>query len=289
MPRSSTPVGGPIPARAGIGLRPPHNRQLLSEHPEIGWLEAHSENYFGAGGAPLLYLEQLRECYPLSLHGVGLSLGSTDPLSQAHLDRLRALINRVQPALVSEHLSWSSVGGIYFNDLLPLPYTEEALGHFSDRVSATQEQLGRTILIENPSSYLRFEHSTIPEPEFLIEVARRSGCSLLLDVNNVYVSAVNHGFSATDYLEAIPVHLVAEMHLAGHSARQLDGRWILIDDHGSRVSEPVWDLYRRALQRFPGVPTLIEWDSEIPALSVLLQEAEQAERLRGELSDAVAA
>jgi uncharacterized protein (UPF0276 family) len=270
---------GPIPAHAGIGLRGPHVRDLIERQPALGWLEVHSENYFGAGGAPLRYLEHIRADYPLSLHGVGLSLGSADPLNRAHLERLRALCERFQPGLVSEHLSWGSIDGLYLNDLLPLPYTEEALDHFCLRVTQTQEFLGQQILIENPSSYLRYRHSTIPEHEFLVAVARRSGCGILLDVNNVYVSACNHGFDAEDYLQALPRALVEEVHLAGHAVKRHQRRDILIDDHGSRVREPVWGLFRQAIRRFGRVPALIEWDTDIPPLEILLDEAARAEAI----------
>jgi uncharacterized protein (UPF0276 family) len=278
----------PIPASAGIGLRGPHYRELADRLPTVGWLEAHSENFFGEGGAPHRYLEALRRDYPLSLHGVGLSLGSVDPLDTRHLQRLQALVTRYQPALISEHLSWSSANGLFSNDLLPLPYTEEALDHFSDRVARTQEALGRQILIENPSSYLRYDHSTIDEWTFLVAVAERGGCGLLLDVNNVYVSAENHDYDAREYLDAIPRERVGEIHLAGHAVNRYGDRTILIDDHGGPVAEPVWALFEYALQRFAGIPTLIEWDSNIPELDVLLAEAGKAQRLM-ERADAVAA
>ncbi len=287
--RSQLAPASPIPAGAGIGLRAPHYREVVEQTPGVAWLEAHSENYFGDGGSPLAYLEAIRERYPLSLHGVGLSLGSTDPINRHHLRRLKALVDRFQPALVSDHLSWSSVDGVYLNDLLPLPYTEEALDHFVNRVQEVQQFLGRQVLVENPSSYLRYAHSTIPEWEFLVEVARRSGCALLLDVNNVHVSAVNHQFSAERYLEAVPRDLVAELHLAGHTERWSNGRRILIDDHGCRVAEPVWALYRLTAERFPDAPTLIEWDCNLPALEVLLEEADTADRIHREVCHADAA
>ncbi len=274
----------PMPLRAGIGLRTPHYRQLLDERPDIGWLEVHSENYFGAGGRPLQVLQRLREHYPLSLHGVGLSLGSTDPLNLEHVTQLQALIERVEPAFVSEHLSWGSVGARHLNDLVPLPYTEEALALVCCRIDELQQRLRRRILIENVSSYLRYRHSTIPEWEFLAAVARHSGCAILLDVNNIHVSAVNHGFDARTYLAAIEPHTVAEIHLAGHD--EADG--LLIDTHGQRVSPPVWALYRQAIERFGARPTLIEWDTDIPPLAVLLDEARRAQSLM-EQDHAVAA
>ncbi|MBI3529759.1 MAG: DUF692 domain-containing protein [Betaproteobacteria bacterium] len=267
--------GHGIPARAGIGLRPPHYRQLLDELPDIGWLEVHSENYFCEGGQPLYFLDRLRRHYPVSLHGVGLSLGSTDALSREHLTNLARLIDRVEPALVSEHLSWSSVGGRFYNDLLPLPHSEQALAVVCRHINQAQEFLGRQILVENVSSYLQFAESNLPEWEFVAEVARRTGCGILLDVNNVYVSSVNHGFDAARYLRGIPTAHVREIHLAGHDH---NGR-CLIDTHGARVAEPVWALYREAVARFGRVPTLIEWDTDLPPLAVLVDEAAAADRI----------
>lgn len=270
---------GSIPARAGIGLRAAHYLDVIEQRPAIGWFEVHSENYFGAGGKPLLYLERVRADYPLSLHGVGLSLGSTDDLHRPHLDNLRQLIERFEPAFVSEHLSWSSVGGRYLNDLLPLPYTDEALRHVSERITRVQEYLGRQILVENISSYLQYEESTLPEAEFLGEVARRSGCGILLDVNNVYVSACNHGFDPETYLDSIPRACVQEMHLAGFTRKQFADGEILIDTHNQPVAPDVWRLYEAAVRRFGRVPTLIEWDSDLPALEVLLDEAHKADTI----------
>ena len=267
--------GRGIPARAGIGLRPPHYRQLLDELPDIGWLEVHSENYFCDGGQPLYFLERLRRHYPVSLHGVGLSLGSTDALSCDHLERLARLIDRVEPGLVSEHLSWSSVGGRFYNDLLPLPYTEEALALVCRHIDQAQDYLGRQLLVENISSYLQFAESPQPEWEFVADMARRTGCAILLDVNNIYVSSVNHGFDASRYLRGIPRACVREIHLAGHDH---NGR-CLIDTHGARVAAPVWALYREAVARFGRVPTLIEWDTDLPPLAVLLDEAATADRI----------
>lgn len=265
------------PDRAGIGLRAEHYLEFVETRPAVGFVEAHSENYFGRGGKPLHYLERARRDYPLSLHGVGLSIGSADPLNTAHLQRLRELIAHLQPVLVSEHLCWSSVGGVYANDLLPLPYTEEALAHVVERVQQVQESLGRQILLENVSSYVEFADTAMPEAEFVAEVARRSGCGLLLDVNNIFVSASNHGFDAQRYLEAIPRGAVREIHLAGFVARDVDGGRLLIDTHSAPVADAVWALYRRALQRFGAVPTLIEWDADLPPLAGLLAEAHKAD------------
>lgn len=267
-----------IPCRAGIGLRAEHYRSLLAIQPAVGWLEVHSENYFGDDGPPLYYLERARALYPVSLHGVGLSLGSADPLNRRHLANLKTLIARIQPGLVSEHLSWSSIGGVYLNDLLPLPYTEEALVHFAARVNEAQDFLGCRLLIENPSSYLAYFESAIPEGEFLAEVARRTGCGILLDVNNVHVSSRNHGFDAYRYLDSIPAAAVGEFHLAGFTVKRHPEGEILIDTHNARVAEPVWDLYRAALARLGPRPTLIEWDTDLPSLLVLTEEAALAAR-----------
>lgn len=264
-----------LPRRAGIGLRAPHYRPLLKLLPDVGWLEVHSENYFGDGGQPLHYLERARSHYPLSLHGVGLSLGSAQGLDRGHLQALARLVQRVEPALVSEHLSWGAVPGRHLNDLLPLPYTEEALAVTAANVREVQDTLGRQILVENISSYLRFRHSTLGEAEFIAALVGETGCGVLLDVNNIYVSAMNHGFDPGSFLEAIPPGSVHEIHLAGFDR----AGELLIDTHGTRVAPPVWALYRRALARFGAVPTLIEWDTDLPPLDVLLAEAASAERL----------
>ncbi len=269
---------GPIPATAGIGLRAPHHEQILSERPAAGWLEAHSENFFADGGAQIDRLMAIRSVYPLSLHGVGLSLGSADPLDREHLRRLKRLVKLSEPALVSEHLSWGSVQGTHLNDLLPLPLTEEALAHMIGRVGQLQEELGRQILIENVSSYLQFTQSRLAEWDFLTALSAESGCGLLVDVNNVYVSACNHGFDARSYLAALPRHRVQEIHLAGHTRNRYRDREILIDTHSAPVCDAVWELYEHALQCFGPVPTLIEWDAELPALDVLLAEAAKANR-----------
>ena len=254
----------------------PHVAKIAATRPELGFLEVHAENYM-ADTAALDRLLELRRDYPVSLHGVALSLGSAEDLDRVHLGRLKALIERVEPMLVSEHLAWSAIGGVYLNDLLPLPYTEESLGVFCRHVGEAQETLGRRLFIENPSSYLRFRHSTIPEAEFLTETARRTGCGILCDVNNIYVSATNFRFDPIAYLDALPAAAVGEIHLAGHhAAEDVD---ILIDDHGSRVAPPVWELCAAALERFGRVPTLIEWDTNLPALDVLLDEVRHAQQL----------
>lgn len=269
---------GPIPATAGIGLRAQHLHAVQDTHPAVGWLEVHSENYFGRG-IPLEHLLRVRRDYPLSLHGVGLSLGSTDQLDAAHLDELEKLIERVQPGLVSEHLSWGSVGGQHFNDLLPLPYTEEALDHIVDRVLQVQDRLGRQILIENISSYLEFTHSIIPEAEFIAALAERSGCGILLDVNNVYVSACNHGFDPYAYLCSLPSASIEEIHLAGFTLKQFDATQLLIDSHNQRICAQVWRLYDTAIALHGARPTLIEWDTDLPALNTLVLEANKAQTI----------
>lgn len=267
---------GPIPAAAGIGLRFPHHAQVVQTRPAVAWFEIHAENYFG-GGSVRRVLEAVRRDYPLSLHGVGLSLGSAEELEPRHLARLAELVRALEPGLVSEHLSWSVVGGRYLADLLPLPMTEEALEVLCRHVEQTQEHLRRRILIENPSSYLQFAHSSIPEWEFLAALSARTGCGILCDVNNIFVSAGNHGWDPIGYLEALPPGAVGEIHLAGHALRTLaDGSVLRIDDHGSPVAAAVWDLYEQALRRFGPRPTLIEWDTDIPPLQVLLDEAARA-------------
>ena len=274
--KESAPVHGPVPAQAGIGLRFPHHRYVLENRPRIPWFEVHTENYFG-GGPSVECLEQIRHQYPISLHGVGLSLGSAGPLAPLHLSRICELARRIEPVLISEHLSFSLIEGIYLPDLLPLPMTEEALEAVCQHILQVQEALGRQILIENPSSYLRYRHSSIPEWEFLGALVKRTGCALLCDVNNIYVSARNHGWDTETYLAALPMNAVREIHVAGHSERTLSGgRQILIDDHGSEVSEAVWALYRKAVSRLGAVPTLIEWDNNIPAFEMLESQAARA-------------
>jgi len=277
-----------LPSRAGIGLRAQHVGELLATRPAVPWLEVHPENYM-SGGAALASLEAVRREYPVSLHGVGLSLGTAGEIDARHLIRVKSLVDHIEPCLVSEHLSWSTAGGVYLNHLLPLPYTEETLAVVAGHIHEVQDALGRRILIENPSSYLRFRHSSMAEPHFLAELARRTGCGLLCDVNNIYVSARNLGLDAASYLDALPTHGIGEIHLAGHAENDADGRVILIDDHGSPVAAPVWRLYERALERFGPVPTLIEWDTDIPELAVLLAEAGIADRMLNEDDRACAA
>lgn len=259
----------------GIGLRAAHYRDFLDSQPRTGWVEVHSENYFGDGGYDLHVLEQVRSRYPVSLHGVALSIGSADGLREGHLAKLTRLVERIEPALVSEHLCWAAIGPRHFNDLLPLPYTRQALDQVVAHVSQVQDTLRRRILVENVSSYLQFRVSEMSEFAFVAELAKRSGCGVLLDVNNVYVNSVNHDFDPQQALLEIPVESVAEIHLAGHS----EAGDLLIDDHGSRVAPPVWNLYEAACRRFGPVPALIEWDTAVPPLNVLLGEAAIAARL----------
>lgn len=261
----------------GLGLRSSHYAEILSRSPAIPWFEALSDNYLG-GGLPLHQLTRIRERYPITLHGVGLSLGSVDPLNQVYLERLKALVDRVQPTFVSDHLAWVSQGGRYLHDLAPLPYTEEALVHVAERIQRVQDVLGRQLLIENLSPYVRFAGGDHLEWEFLRELARRADCFLLLDVNNVYVNAFNHGFDPLAYLDALPAERVKEIHLAGYEEEDS----FLFDTHGRAVQDGVWALYRQALRRFPRVPALIEWDTDIPSLAVLMAEAAKAEALRVE-------
>jgi uncharacterized protein (UPF0276 family) len=266
-----------ISAAIGLGLRTPHLRHVETTRPAIGWLEIHAENYLG--GPALSRLEMLRRDYPLSVHGVGLSLGTASGIDPEHLKRFKALIERTEPFLVSDHLSWSVADGTYLGDLLPLPYTEETLGIVAANVNAAQDALKRRILVENPSRYLNFRHSTIPEPQFLAELARRTGCGLLLDVNNVFVTCSNLDLDAKTYLEALSDTPIGEIHLAGHSRVQRGRTTILIDDHASIVSRPVWQLYASALERFGLVPSLIEWDKDLPPFETLVGEATAAKRI----------
>lgn len=269
--------GAAIPAAIGLGLRAPHVRLVETTRPAIGWLEIHAENYLA--GPPLARLESLRRDYPLSVHGVGLSLGTASGLDLEHVKRFKALIDRTEPFLVSDHLSWSVADGVYLGDLLPLPYSEETLDIVAANVSAAQDALGRRILVENPSRYLDFRRSTIPEPEFLVALSRRTGCGILLDVNNVFVTCANLGLDAQSYLETLSGSSIGEIHLAGHSCVQRGKATILIDDHASAVSEPVWQLYASVLERFGLVPSLIEWDKDLPSFDTLLGEARAAERI----------
>jgi len=268
-----------LPAAAGIGLRAPHVSRVRAERPSVGWFEVHSENYFVDGGPALAALDAIRADYPIALHGVGLSLGSADRLDFDHLRRLKRLAARVEPAAVSEHLCWGRIDGRHLNELLPLPFTEQALDVVCDRVDAVQSALGVPLLVENISAYLRFDFDAMAEWDFVAQVVRRTGCKLLFDVNNVYVNAVNHGFDPLDYVAAIPADAVAEIHLAGFE----DTGSCLIDTHGARVAPAVWALYRSTIEQFGAKPTLIEWDTDIPAFEVLQEEAAIAQSVLQEL------
>jgi uncharacterized protein (UPF0276 family) len=263
-----------MPPAAGVGLKPQHYDDILDTMPDIGWFEIHAENYMGAGGAPHRFLHDIRARYPLSLHGVGLSIGGAAPLDKDHLARLKAVHDRYEPALFSEHLAWSTHGSSYYPDLLPLPYTGETLGLVSDHIDEVQNALGRAMLLENPATYLAFETNTMGELDFLSEVVRRTGCGLLLDINNVFVSATNQGYGAEAYLDEFPISAVGEIHLAGHAPDTDEtGAPLLIDTHDRQVSGPVWELFRRTITRTGPLPTLIEWDSDVPAWPVLFAEA----------------
>ncbi|MCW8333108.1 MNIO family bufferin maturase [Vibrio paucivorans] len=265
--------------KVGVGLRTPHLEFFASQPPMLDWLEIHSENYFQPHSSARKALRAMSNQYQISCHGIGLSLGSVERVSQSHLAQLKELINDINPFLVSDHLSWSENGGVYFNDLLPLPYTEEALQVFCRNVLEVQDTLGRELLIENPSSYLKFNHSTISEWEFLAEVHKRTDCRLLLDLNNVHVSAFNHGFDCDTYLNAIPAHAVDEIHLAGFTVKELEKGKIWIDTHSRPVSQEVWHLFEKWTTQHGARHTLIEWDLDIPEPQVLLHEASKASDL----------
>jgi uncharacterized protein (UPF0276 family) len=265
----------PRQASAGIGLRQDHSSEFLNEKQPVAWLEVHAENYLNFNTPAFHILERLREDYPISLHAVNLSLGSSDGIDDDHVRRVKALIDRINPFLVSDHLSWGRIDGYYLNDLLPVPYTPEALALFESTIVRIQDIFKRPLLIENPSSYLQYKTSEMEEADFLATLVHRTGSSILLDINNIYVSCCNHGWDADAYLKAIPPAKVKEIHLAGHS---LQGN-IRIDDHGSHVCDDVWDLYQKSINLFGPVPTLIEWDTNVPALKILIAEASKAQSI----------
>jgi len=268
-----------LPARAGVGFKPEHFRDILAAEQPVGFFEVHAENYMGAGGPSHAQLSALRDRYALSIHGVGLSIGAMKPLDRDHLARLKALCDRYEPESFSEHLAWSSHGGVYFNDLLPVPYTEETLAQVAEHVEEVQMTLGREMLLENPSTYVRFAQSTIPEVEFIAAVARRTGCGLLLDVNNVFVSTRNHGNDPVAYIASFPLDRVKEIHLGGHDEQVDDaGAPLLIDAHGTPVAAPVWALYAHVIARTGPIATLIEWDNDVPEWEVLFREAKRADQ-----------
>lgn len=275
----------PLPPSAGVGFKPEHFDAIRVTTPALGFFEVHAENYMGAGGLPHAQLGHLRQDYALSLHGVGLSIGGADDLNADHLARLKMLCDRYQPDSFSEHLAWSSHGGDYLNDLLPLPYTKETLAQVCSHVTRVQDVLGRRLLLENPSTYVLFDQSTIPETAFLAEVVRHTGCGLLLDVNNVFVSATNHRTDALAYLTAFPMDAVGEIHLGGHVSEELPSGQLLIDAHGSPVADPVWSLCAAVLGQTGPVPTLIEWDNDVPEWPVLLAEALRAQTLLNRMTE----
>jgi uncharacterized protein (UPF0276 family) len=282
--RSLKGVGAP---GVGVGFKPEHFEAIVETRPRLGFFEVHAENYMGGGGAPHRRLDAIRERFPLSLHGVGLSIGSPGKLDRAHLQRLAAVARRFEPTLVSEHLAWSTHEGAFLNDLLPLPYTDETVARVSEHVDEVQNALGRTLLLENPSTYVVFAESTWAEADFLREIARGTGCGLLLDVNNVFVSAVNHGFDPELYLADFPLSAVGEIHLAGCADDSDDaGLPLLIDAHNSPVRDAVWALYATTIRRLGPTPTLIEWDNDVPAWPTLLGEAGRAERVIAEAARA---
>lgn len=272
---------GIAPGTVGMGLRAPHYHALLTQRPDVSWLEIHSENYLDEHSVQRHILRDVAAYYPLSFHGVGLSLGSSDPLNREHLAALRALIDEFNPALLSEHLSWSSVSGRYFNDLLPIPYTCDSLDHFCQQVDEAQQVLGRQILVENPTAYLHYKDSVLTEWDFLNQITRKTGCGLLLDLNNIYVNSVNHGFDPDGYLDNIALDTVGELHLAGFSVNEYEQGKMLIDTHGNRVSDPVWSLFERVRHSLGcQAPALVEWDTDIPELSVLLEEVAKADAIQ---------
>ena len=256
-------------------MRSSHYQHIFETKPNVPWFELLSDNYMADGGLPVQRAEAIRDLYPVTLHGVGMSLGSVDPLNMAYMTRLKALVDRLEPTYVSDHIAWVSINGQYTHDLLPLPYTVEVEKVVSDKISHAQDFLGRTMLVENPSTYLSFSHSEMSEQEFVANVLENTGCELLLDVNNLYVSSVNHGFSAEDYLAALPKDKVKEIHLAGYE----DKKDYLFDTHGYTVHDPVWALYEKAITLFGAVPTLIEWDTDVPTFDVLLGEADKAQKI----------
>ena len=269
-----------LPAKPGVGYKPQHFAAIMADPGPVGWLEVHAENYMGAGGRPLAQLRHLAERLPISVHGVGLSIGGEGALDRDHLDRLKQLCDWLNPASFSEHLAWSTHDGAFLNDLLPLPYTPATLVRVCDHIDQVQDRLGRRMLLENPSTYIAFAETAMEEVAFLGEIARRTGCGLLLDVNNVYVSGTNQNYDPQSYLDAFPLHLVGEIHLGGHDEDQDDqGRRLLIDSHGTEVLDPVWSLYAGVIRKAGPCPTLIEWDNDVPDWPVLAAEAARAARL----------
>lgn len=272
-----------LPGTVGVGYKPQHYADILADPGPVGWLEVHAENYMGDGGRPLAQLRALSERFPISVHGVGLSIGGAEPLDEDHLDRLAHLVGWLNPAQFSEHLAWSTHEGVFFNDLLPLPYTNETLTRVCAHIDRVQERLGRQMLLENPSTYLAFAETEMEETEFLAEIARRTGCGLLLDVNNVFVACTNAGSDPDAYLRAFPFAHVGEVHLGGHDEDEAGGAPLLIDAHGSEVADPVWALYAKTMARVGPKPTLIEWDTDVPDWEVLAEEASRAQAILVEI------
>ncbi|BDW95705.1 UPF0276 protein [Thalassospira tepidiphila] len=267
-----------LPERAGVGFKAEHAQDVFDAAPTVGWFEVHPENYMVAGGPRLAMLEELCAHYPVSMHGVGLSLGGGEPLNKNHLADLKRLVDRFNPAMVSEHIAWSAHEGLYMADLLPTPMTKASLAQLVDAINSVQDFIGRRILIENPTSYVPLPQNSIPELEFITEAAARSGCGLLIDVNNVYISAHNLGFDANAFIDAVPGDLVGELHLAGHEEDANPDDNVLIDTHSRPVADPVWDLFDRLIARIGRKPTLIEWDNDVPSWDVLAREAALADR-----------
>jgi len=270
----------PASLRCGISFKGQHAQSILEQKPDVGWFEVHPENYLVAGGPRHGALEAIRNEYPLSLHGVSLSLGGADPVDMGQLKALKALVERYQPMFVSDHLAWCQSGGSYFPDLLPLPLTEQVLQQVCENINRTQDVLGRRMFVENPSNYLSFAQSELQEPEFLRRVVQATGCKLLLDLNNVYVSAENIGIDALGYIDSVPFEMIGEVHLAGHTIDAAAPEKILIDDHGSKVAAPVWALLSRLCERVGAVPVMVEWDTNVPELDTLVGEAAKADAIR---------
>ena len=277
-----------LPQKTGLGFKPEHFPAIIETRPHLGFFEVHAENYMNAGGMPHAMLERLRAEYAISVHGVGLSIGGPDPLDETHLTRLKRLCDRYQPESFSEHLAWASHSGTWMHDLLPLPYTNETLRIVCDHIDRLQEVLGRKILLENPATYLTFAQSDISETAFLTEIAQRTGCGLLLDVNNVFISCVNHRTDPRAYLAAFPMQAVGEIHLAGHDSEELPSGPLLIDSHGKPVSEPVWALYGEIVSEFGPLPSLVEWDNDVPDFATLMAEAHRATRILEDIRHALA-
>lgn len=281
LPPSAFP-GFELPSRAGVGLKAQHIDAILSSKADIGFFEVHAENYMGAGGMPHAQLHAIRENYPISVHGVGMSIGNSTRIDPDHLARFKAVVDQYQPAMVSEHLAWSTHDDVFYNDLLPVPYTDETLSQVVSHIDEVQNFIGRQLLIENPSTYVTFTESTWAEFDFMAAIAERSGCGLLFDVNNVFISATNHNFSPKDYIDSYPLHLVQEIHLAGHAGdRDDDGQALLIDAHDRKVCDNVWELYAHTLSKTGPLPSLVEWDNDVPEWSVLAEEARKTEIILG--------